>query len=182
MLDREFSNPSTEVPASWYGILNSFYIIVFAPLISKIWQSKYNISGPYKFGFGLILLAIGFAILAIGSFNIPLGAKTASVSMVFLILAYFFHTMGELFISPVGLSYVSKLAPKNLVGLMFGVWFVANFIANFAAGITGSYIDPIVENYGMSSFFLIFTIIPIVVGIIMILANNKIVRMMHGVK
>ena len=97
MLTREFSNPSTEVPASWYGILNSFYIIVFAPLISKIWQSKYNISGPYKFGFGLILLAIGFAILAIGSFNIPLGAKTASVSMVFLILAYFFHTMGELF-------------------------------------------------------------------------------------
>jgi POT family proton-dependent oligopeptide transporter len=51
MLAREFSNPSTEVPASWYGILNSFYIIVFAPLISKIWQSKYNISGPYKFGF-----------------------------------------------------------------------------------------------------------------------------------
>jgi POT family proton-dependent oligopeptide transporter len=182
MLAREFSNPSTEVPASWYGILNSFYIIVFAPLISKIWQSKYNISGPYKFGFGLILLAIGFAILAIGSFNIPLGAKTASVSMVFLILAYFFHTMGELFISPVGLSYVSKLAPKNLVGLMFGVWFVANFIANFAAGITGSYIDPIVDNYGMSFFFLIFTIIPIVVGIIMILANKKIVRMMHGVK
>jgi POT family proton-dependent oligopeptide transporter len=182
MLAREFSNPSTEVPASWYGILNSFYIIVFAPLISKIWQSKYNISGPYKFGFGLILLAIGFAILAIGSFNIPLGAKTASVSMIFLILAYFFHTMGELFISPVGLSYVSKLAPKNLVGLMFGVWFVANFIANFAAGITGSYIDPIVENYGMSFFFLIFTIIPIVVGIIMILANNKIVKMMHGVK
>ena len=182
MLSREFSNPSTEVPASWYGILNSFYIIVFAPLISKIWQSKYNISGPYKFGFGLILLAIGFAILAFGSFNIPLGAKTASVSMVFLILAYFFHTMGELFISPVGLSYVSKLAPKNLVGLMFGVWFVANFIANFAAGITGSYIDPIVENYGMSFFFLIFTIIPIVVGIIMILANNKIVKMMHGVK
>ena len=182
MLTREFNNPSTEVPASWYGILNSFYIIVFAPLISKIWQSKYNISGPYKFGFGLILLAIGFAILAFGSFNIPLGAKTASVSMVFLILAYFFHTMGELFISPVGLSYVSKLAPRNLVGLMFGVWFVANFIANFASGITGSYIDPIVENYGMSFFFLIFTIIPIVVGIIMILANNKIVRMMHGVK
>ena len=182
MLAREFNNPSTEVPASWYGILNSFYIIVFAPLISKIWQSKYNVSGPYKFGFGLISLAIGFAVLSYGSYNIPLGAKTASVSMLFLILAYFFHTIGELCISPVGLSYVSKLAPKNLVGLMFGVWFVANFIANTAAGFTGSYIDPIVENYGMSFFFLIFTVIPIAVGIIMLFANNKIVRMMHGVK
>ncbi len=62
------------------------------------------------------------------------------------------------------------------------VWLEGNIVGNFAAGITGSYIDPIVENYGMSFFFLIFTIIPIVVGIIMILANNKIVRMMHGVK
>lgn len=182
MLSREFNNKSTEVPASWYGILNSFFIIVFAPLISKIWQSKYNISGPYKFGIGLILLAIGFAILSFGSINIPLGAKTASVSMMFLILAYFFHTMGELCISPVGLSYVSKLAPKNLVGLMFGVWFVANFIANTAAGFTGSYIDPIVENYGMSVFFLIFTIIPTAAGLIMLLANNLIVKMMHGIK
>jgi len=182
MLSREFNNTSTEVPASWYGILNSFFIIVFAPLISKIWQSKYNISGPYKFGIGLILLAIGFAILSFGSINIPLGAKTASVSMIFLILAYFFHTMGELCISPVGLSYVSKLAPKNLVGLMFGVWFVANFIANTAAGFTGSYIDPIVENYGMSVFFLIFTIIPTAAGVIMLLANNLIVKMMHGIK
>ena len=182
MLSREFNNTSTEVPASWYGILNSFFIIVFAPLISKIWQSKYNISGPYKFGVGLILLAIGFAILSFGSINIPLGAKTASVSMIFLILAYFFHTMGELCISPVGLSYVSKLAPKNLVGLMFGVWFVANFIANTAAGFTGSYIDPIVENYGMSVFFLIFTIIPTAAGLIMLLANNVIVKMMHGIK
>tara|TARA_B100001057_G_scaffold475250_1_gene541839 strand:- start:379 stop:1944 length:1566 start_codon:yes stop_codon:yes gene_type:complete len=182
MLSREFNNTSTEVPASWYGILNSFFIIVFAPLISKIWQSKYNISGPYKFGIGLILLAIGFAILSFGSINIPLGAKTASVSMIFLILAYFFHTMGELCISPVGLSYVSKLAPKNLVGLMFGVWFVANFIANTAAGFTGSYIDPIVENYGMSVFFLIFTLIPTAAGVIMLLANNLIVKMMHGIK
>ncbi len=181
MLDREFRSESTEVPASWFGILNSFYIITFAPLISKIWQSKYNVSGPFKFGFGLISLAIGFAILAYGSIDIPLGAKTASVSMIFLILAYFFHTMGELCVSPVGLSYVSKLAPKNLVGLMFGVWFIANFVANTAAGFTGSFIDPIVEVYGMSIFFLIFTIIPTAAGILMLIANKKIVKMMHGV-
>ena len=182
MLSREFSQDSTEVPASWFAILNSFFIIVFAPVLSKVWQSKFNPSGPIKFGIGLMLLALGFGILSYGSINIPLGAATASQSMIFLILAYLFHTLGELCVSPVGLSYVSKLAPQKLVGLMFGVWFVANFIANTAAGITGSFIDPIVEDYGMSVFFLIFTILPAFVGLLMILANKKIVTMMHGIE
>lgn len=182
MLGREFSQDSTEVPASWFAILNSFFIIVFAPVLSKVWQSKFNPSGPIKFGIGLMLLALGFGILSYGSINIPLGATTASQSMIFLILAYLFHTLGELCVSPVGLSYVSKLAPQKLVGLMFGVWFVANFIANTAAGITGSFIDPIVEDYGMSVFFLIFTILPALVGLLMIFANKKIVTMMHGVE
>ncbi len=181
MLNKEFAKSATEVPASWFAILNSFFIIVFAPVLSKIWQSKYNPSGPVKFGIGLMLLSIGFAILSYGSINIPLGAYTASQSMIFLILAYLFHTLGELCVSPVGLSYVSKLAPQKLVGLMFGVWFVANFIANLSAGITGSFLDPIVEDYGMSVFFLIFTILPAFVGLLMIVANKKIVSMMHGI-
>ena len=182
MLDREFRSESTEVPASWFGILNSFYIITFAPLISKIWQSKFNPTGPIKFAIALILMGLGFAILSYGSLGIPLGAQTASVSMVFLILAYLFHTLGELCISPVGLSYVSKLTPVKLVGLMFGIWFVANFIANGAAGVTGSYIDPIVEEYGMTTFFMIFTIIPVVAGMIMWMLNNTLLKMMHGVR
>ena len=181
MLNTEFTKSATEVPASWFAILNSFFIIVFAPVLSKIWQSKFNPSGPVKFGIGLMLLSIGFAILSYGSINIPLGASSASQSMIFLILAYLFHTLGELCVSPVGLSYVSKLAPQKLVGLMFGVWFVANFIANLSAGITGSFLDPIVEDYGMSVFFLIFTILPAVVGLLMIATNKKIVSMMHGI-
>ena len=182
MLNLEFSKDIAEVKASWFGILNSFFIIAFAPLFSKIWTSKYNPSGPVKFAIGLILLGLGFAILAFGSMGIPLGAKTASVSMIFLVLAYLFHTLGELCISPVGLSYVSKLAPLKLVGLMFGVWFVANFIANLTAGWTGSYIDPIVEEYGMSTFFLIFTLIPVGAGIVMLILNKTLVRMMHGIR
>ena len=110
MLNREFVKDATEVPASWFAILNSFFIIVFAPVLSKIWQSKFNPSGPVKFGIGLILLSIGFAILSYGSLSIPLGASSASQSMIFLILAYLFHTLGELCVSPVGLSYVSKFA------------------------------------------------------------------------
>jgi POT family proton-dependent oligopeptide transporter len=182
MLNREFTQDAAEVKASWFGILNSFFIIAFAPLFSKIWQSKLNPTGPVKFAIGLVLLGLGFGILAYGSMGIPLGAKTASVSMIFLILAYLFHTLGELCVSPVGLSYVSKLAPLKLVGMMFGIWFVANFIANLTAGFTGSYIDPIVEEYGMSTFFLIFTIIPLGAGVLMLILNKTLLKMMHGIR
>ncbi|HEX8608541.1 MAG TPA: MFS transporter, partial [Pedobacter sp.] len=181
MLVREYRMDSTEVPASWFGILNSFFIISLAPLFSKMWETRFNPSGPVKFAIGLVLVGLGFAILAYGSLDIPQGAKDASVSMVWLILAYLFHTLGELCVSPVGLSYVSKLAPVKLVGLMFGIWFIANFIAHLAAGLTGSYIDPIVEKYNISTFFLIFTIIPIAAGLIMLMLNPVLKRKMHGV-
>jgi POT family proton-dependent oligopeptide transporter len=182
MLNKEFNADVAEVKASWFGILNSFFIIAFAPLFSKVWESKFNPSGPVKFAIGLMLLGLGFGILAYGSMGIPLGAKTASVSMLFLVFAYLFHTLGELCVSPVGLSYVSKLAPIKLVGMMFGIWFVANFIANLTAGWTGSYIDPIVEEYGMSIFFLIFTAIPVGAGVIMLILNRTLIKMMHGIR
>jgi POT family proton-dependent oligopeptide transporter len=182
MLNKEFTADVAEVKASWFGILNSFFIIAFAPLFSKVWESKYNPSGPVKFAIGLILLGLGFGILSYGSMGIPLGAKTASVSMLFLVFAYLFHTLGELCVSPVGLSYVSKLAPIKLVGMMFGIWFVANFIANLTAGWTGSYIDPIVDEYGMAIFFLIFTAIPVAAGIIMLILNRTLIKMMHGIR
>ena len=171
-----------EVAASWFGILNSFFIIAFAPLFSKFWEKNIIRSGAVKFALGLILLGTGFGALAYGSMEIPLGAKTASVSMMWLVLAYLLHTLGELCLSPVGLSYVSKLAPARLVGLMFGLWFIANFVANTAAGLTGSFIDPIVENQGMSVFFLIFTVIPIGAGIVLILIKGKMKEMMHGIE
>ncbi|MEM7571906.1 MAG: oligopeptide:H+ symporter [Bacteroidota bacterium] len=171
-----------EIAASWFGILNSFFIILLAPFFSRFWQSGIIKSGPVKFALGLILLGLGFAILAFGSAGIPQGAKVASVSIVWLILAYLFHTMGELCLSPVGLSYVSKLAPVRLVGLMFGIWFIANFVANLAAGLTGSYIDTIVETYSMSVFFLIFTIIPVGAGLLLIALNPRLKKMMHGIE
>ncbi|MGB0357297.1 MAG: peptide MFS transporter [Flavobacteriaceae bacterium] len=181
MINREFAATATEIPASWFSVLNSLFIILLAPLFSKIWASKLNPSGPIKFAIGLILLGTGFAFLAIGAFGIPLGAETASVSIVWLILAYLFHTMGELCVSPVGLSYVSKLAPIKLVGLMFGFWFVCSAIANYLGGKTGSYIDKISEAYGLSNFFLIFFAIPVLAGILMILLKPILIRKMHGI-
>lgn len=177
----EISGEKTDVQASWFSILNSFFIITLAPLFSKFWEMKIVKSGPVKFGIGLLLVALGFAFLAFGSWSIPKGAETASVSMIFLILAYLFHTMGELCISPVGLSYVSKLAPVRLVGLMFGVWFIANFIANWSAGMTGSAIEAISEAYGISGFFLLFTGVCGVAALVLFGLNPMMKKMMHGV-
>lgn len=171
----------TEVPASWFGILNSFFIIAFAPFFTKVWESKLNPSAPVKFALGLILLGLGFGVLAMGSMGIKQGAETAAVSMWWLIFAYLFHTLGELCLSPVGLSYVSKLAPLRLVGLMFGIWFGATAIANYLAGWTGSYIDKISEQYGLMTFFLIYTAIPCGAGIIMWCMNGWIKKKMHGI-
>ncbi len=171
----------TEIPASWFQILNSFFIISFAPLFSRIWESKLNPSAPIKFGLGLILLGLGFGVLALGSLGINQGDQSASVSIWWLVLAYWFHTAGELCVSPVGLSYVSKLAPLKFVGLMFGVWFFATAIANYLAGWTGSFIDPISERYGLPVFFLIYTLIPIAAGLAICSLNGYMKRKMHGI-
>jgi len=182
MLFREFNADNSEIPASWFGILNSLFIILFAPLFSKLWESKYNPSASIKFALGLILLGIGFGVLAFGASGIESGASTASVSMIWLIAAYLLHTLGELVLSPVGLSYVSKLAPVKLVGLMFGLWFTATAIANFLGGITASFIDKISETYSMSTFFLIFFFIPITAGIVLVFLTPMIKKKMHGIR
>lgn len=170
-----------EVPASWFGVLNSLFIIIFAPVFSKIWESRLNPSAPVKFAIGLTLLGFGFGLLAIGSMSIEPGAKTAEVSMIWLILAYLFHTLGELSVSPVGLSYVSKLSPPKLVGLMFGVWYGAIALANYIAGWTGSYVEKISDAVGLSGFFLMYTVIPGLAAIALLLMNKWLKKKMHGI-
>lgn len=177
----EFNALETEVAASWFQILNSFFIITLATVFSRMWEKVWNPSGPIKFALGLGLLGIGFAVLAYGCKDIPQGAQTASVSMIWLILAYFFHTTGELCLSPVGLSYVSKLSPKNLIGLIFGLWFASSAIANFAGSMLGSLIDQISETYSMAHFFGLFAVIPVAVAFILVLISPKLKKMMHGI-
>ncbi|MEJ6980363.1 peptide MFS transporter [Pedobacter sp. P351] len=181
MLKNQYNDVQAEVPATWFGVLNSLFIITFAPMVSKIWESKYNPFATYKNGLGMILLGIGFAVLAYGSSTIPSGAKVASVSMIWLVLAYFFHTMGELCISPVGLSYVSKLVPGRMIAIMFGIWYLAIAIGNKIAGTLGGMIDEITAQYSMTTFFLIFTLIPVVIGLLIMLLTPLLKRLMHGV-
>lgn len=180
-VQKEFNSVNTEVPASWFGILNSFFIVSLAPFFSKLWETKFNPGGPVKFGLGLIFVGLGFAGLAYGGSDIPRGATVAQVSMFWLVFAYFFHTVGELCVSPVGLSYVSQLSPVKYVGLMFGVWFTCTAIGNYLAGATGGLIDKISSTYSISTFFLIFTIIPIVAGLIMFAISPILRKWMHGV-
>jgi len=181
-LNDKFSQEGNQIDATWFGILNSFFIITLAPLFSKWWESKYNPSAAMKYGIGLILLGLGFAILSYGASDIPSGAKTASVSIVFLILAYLLHTMGELCLSPLGLSYLSKLVPARMIGFMFGIWYLAIAVGQKAAGTMGGMIDKISEQYSLGTFFLIFTLIPIGVGFVSILLNPILKKLMHGVR
>lgn len=171
-----------EIPATWFLILNSLFIIALAPLFSKWWESKYNPNPAAKYAIGLFFLGIGFAFLAYGAAGIPQGAQTASVSMFWLIMAYFFHTLGELCVSPVGLSYVSKLVPARMIAFMFGVWYLALAIGNKTSGKMGSMIDNITNNYDISTFFLIFTFVPIMIGIIALLLTPVLKKLMHGIK
>ena len=179
MLSNEFSKEASEIDPSWFSILNSFFIIAFASSVSKIWDSKYNPPAAYKYGLGLIIMALGFGLLAYGSYGISEGMK---VSMIWLILAYLFHTLGELCLSPVGLSYVSKLVPARMIAFMFGMWYLAIAIGNKLAGLLGGQIDNITEAYSLSTFFLIFTVVPIAAGLIVIALNPILKKLMHGVK
>jgi POT family proton-dependent oligopeptide transporter len=183
LLYREFIDENkTEIPASWFNILNSLYIIAFAPMFTKWWESKYNPSAAVKYGLGLILLGVGFGVLALGSTTIPQGAMTATVSIMWLVFAYLFHTLGELCLSPVGLSYVSKLVPGRMIAMMFGVWYIAVAIGNKLAGKMGGMIDDITKEYSMTTFFLIFTLIPIGLGLLAMLLNPILKKLMHGVR
>lgn len=180
-IDREFGNLETEVAASWFQILNSFFIITLAQGFSKLWERVWNPSGPVKFALGLLLVGVGFAALAYGAGSIPQGAQTASVSMIWLIVAYFFHTSGELCLSPVGLSYISKLSPKKLLGLIFGLWFTASAIGNFISGQMGSTLDRVAEEYSMSFFFMIFAVVPGITALVLLVLTPKLKKMMHGI-
>ena len=182
MLSIEFGKEIAEVPASWFGVLNSLFIIAFAPLFSKWWESKYNPNANMKYAIGMGLLGLGMACVAIGASSIAPGAKEASVSMIWLILVYFFHTMGELCISPVALSYVSKLVPGRMIAMMFGIWYLAVAIGMKLAGVFGEASEGIAESEGLSYFFWLLTAVAVGLGVISALLYPVIKKLMHGVR
>ncbi len=178
----EYSAETTEVDVTWFAILNSLYIIIFAPLFTKWWDSKYNPPAAVKYFLGLALLGLGFGFLAMGAWSVPSGAESAKLSMAWLVFAYLFHTLGELCLSPMGLSYLSKLIPTRMIAFMFGVYYLAIAIGNKLAHYIGGDIEKITAEYSLSTFFLIFTIVPIGLGVVSLFLHPLLKRLMHGVK
>jgi len=139
------------VPASYFQSINAVSVVLLAPITAAIWLflAKRN-SEPnslVKQSMGLVILALGYAVIAIGVKGVGLGVK---VSMFWLIALYVIHTIGELCLSPIGLSLVSKLSPMRFVSLLFGVWFLANSVANKAAGQLSSLYPPSGREFKMA--------------------------------
>jgi len=130
-IDRQIM--SFVIPASFFQSVNPLIIIFLGPLIANIWlrldRSKLRMSTPQKMGSGIMLLGLGFLLLSVVSQN-----QDSKISLWWLVMVYFCHTLGELCLSPIGLSMVSKVSPKKLVSIMMGFWFLSSAIANYMAG------------------------------------------------
>lgn len=163
--------PDGQHPASWYQSANPVFIIIFAPFFAWLWTSlgarNLDPSSPAKFGLGLVLLGLGFLVMMFAAqLIVSSGGKVAPT---WLLMAYLIHTFGELCLSPVGLSNITKLAPPRFVGQMMGTWFLGSAVGNLAAGLIGGHIAS-AEATDMPRMFLVMTFIGVGAGIVMLIA------------
>lgn len=177
---------SFEIPTAWFQSVNPLFIVLLAPVFATFWGTKMGqrLTTPFKMGLGMILLGVGFFFMlgAVyergGAIGVDPKDVAVKASLAWLILTYLTHTIGELCLSPVGLSTVTKLSPPRLAGLLMGVWMMAAFFANSIGGVIASY----VEKLGASVVFAAVSGFVILCGLGMILLNKKLQAMMHGVK
>ena len=161
-----------EAPASWLQSINPLFIVIFAPLFGSLWVglASRNPSIPVKFALGLVQLGVGFFVLAWAS---TFTADGSLVSPMWLVVTYFFHTTGELCLSPVGLSSVTKLSPKRFVGQMMGIWFMAAALGNLLAGLVAGLIEslPLPQLFGTVGLIVVGT------GFLVLLVNAPLRRL-----
>ncbi len=133
------------IPATWFQSINSLFIIIFAPLVAAFWtylaSRKIELSSPVKFAIGLGFAALSFVVILFAS-NMVVSSDGARVSAMWLIIFYLFLTLGELFVSPVGLSSMTTLSPRRFVGQVMGIWFIASALGNLIGGLVGGNVDP----------------------------------------
>lgn len=158
-----------EVPATWFQSVNAGLIFILAPIFSAIWvglgKRNLNPSQPMKIALGLFFVGFGYVFMVWAGkiVNVP-GAKA---SMALVLLMYFWHTVGELCLSPTGLSYVTKAAPVRFVSLLMGIWFVSSFIANLGGGLIAAQVERIEKGEvrlpwhigGQADFFMLFVVV-----------------------
>ncbi|MBI1797424.1 MAG: peptide MFS transporter [Candidatus Eisenbacteria bacterium] len=164
-----------QIPSTWYQAFNPFMIFAFAPLLSMLWANQArNGKEPAsltKMGFGCLLLGLSFIVMIVASQGM---APDARRSVLWLVGTTVILTLGELYLSPIGLSFVTKVAPARMVSMLMGTWFLANFIGNYLSGYLGTFWETISHE----KFFMLMTVLGIGAGIAMLVLSrpmNKIV-------
>jgi len=174
-----------KVPSSFFQSLNSIFVVGLAPVFAWLWlkMGKREPASPFKMAIGLFLLAIGYLWIAFGVKDVQANVK---VSMIWLTGMYMMHSMGELCLSPIGLSLVNKLAPLKFGSLLMAVWFTANAFANKLAGVlSGYYPDGKTTSFlgyqisNLYDFFMLFVGMAGVASLILFLLSSKLKKMMH---
>ena len=166
-----------QIPTTWFQSVNPAFIVLLGPLFAGLWtrlgKEGRDPSIPAKMGGGLLLLSLGFLFMLGASLQSEAAGKAA---LLWVVAAYLFHTMGELCLSPVGLSMVTKLAPKRYASLLMGVWFMANAVANKLAGAIGGY----AEDLGEFKLFAVIVAFTTFAGVALVALSGPLRKMMHG--
>lgn len=179
-----------ELPASWFQSVNAIFIVLIAPLFSVLWfkldKVKLNPNTPMKFAWGMILLSLGFVIMAIGYARSTSGGADGSVLLIsplWLIMVYLMHTFGELCLSPIGLSMVTKLSPPKLVSTMMGVWMGSFAAGNFVASQMKAISIRLQESLNTEvQVFWLIAIQSAIIALMLIVLSPWLKRMMMGIK
>ncbi|WP_046242323.1 peptide MFS transporter [Hymenobacter terrenus] len=181
-----------ELPASIFQNLNAFFVVAGAPVMALLWTALGKRGSeppsPVKMAIGLALLAVGYLVMCFGVHDLQPGVK---VSMFYLVALYFFHSIGELCLSPIGLSLVNKLAPIKFASLLMAVWFLANAAANYLAGYMSSlYPDPKSDKpapvllgfqiTNLYDFFLVFVVSASAAALILFIISRQLTKMMDA--
>jgi len=181
-----------EMPASMTQFFNPFFIIVFGSIFSVMWVKLANIgknpSIPMKFAFGILQLALGFLVTNIG---LQFVNEAYQVPLLTLVILYLLHTTGELFLSPIGLSMVTKLSPKNIAGTAMGAWFLSFAIANYVGGKIAAFIgghsdtgEVLTAAQGLDKYITVFSSLGFVlvgISVLIMIFNKPLKKLMHGV-